>query len=344
MTGSDYSEEKFQEHIKAMVEESELDHSIGERPLTLSELKELAISMGLTEEQWVNLQEKAKVHLKLADDHLKARNFTEAIAEAERATAINPYIPNGNAVLARAYLMKWLETHDDQFKERAAYYAKKELLVDPKDQDAVNVLSTIERKSNVLEKDNKTRNTILIAVGAVVLLLILGIILFKKADSDKADELEQEQNQIEYNNIRDQLIEAEEEVNSKWDLVQIAIDQRNSMIPDLFKAVQTSDKDLDDLNTTIEELQNKIKSAEGQERFDLENSLDAKIKEAREIVRERGDAENVERLIIQIEGSENRIAYEKKNYNDAVKEYNILVKKNKDKFPEYEVKPYFSSQ
>ena len=55
----DYNEEKFKEHIKAVVEASQSsDETIEERPLTLAELKELAVSMGMTEEGWEKLQKK----------------------------------------------------------------------------------------------------------------------------------------------------------------------------------------------------------------------------------------------------------------------------------------------
>ena len=72
------------------------------------------------------------------------------------------------------------------------------------------------------------------------------------------------------------MIEAEEDVASKLDLVQVAIDQRNSMLPDLFSAVQTSPAELMILDSTIKDLQLKIASAEGEEKFQLENSLDKK--------------------------------------------------------------------
>ena len=42
-----YNEDKFKAHIRTVVEQAEGD-SLTERPLTLSELKELAISMGLS--------------------------------------------------------------------------------------------------------------------------------------------------------------------------------------------------------------------------------------------------------------------------------------------------------
>lgn len=333
-------EEKLAAQVKAIVEAGEIDHTIGERPLTLDELKELAISMGLNEEQWQALLVKAEKHLKLADDHLSARNFDEAISEGEQAIAINPYLTNCNAILAKAYMMKWMQNHDPETRKKAEYYARKELVVDPKDQQAVMVLSTINKKAAVLEQDSGARKKMIyVIIGVVVLVILIAFFLVSRSVNS---EKELQDNALTA--VKNELIEAEEDVASKLDLVQVAIDQRNSMLPDLFSAVQTSPAELMILDSTIKDLQLKIASADGEEKFQLENSLDKKVDEAKNIVKKYGDASVTEKLLIQIEGSENRIAFEKKNYNDAVKKYNILVKKNQENFPEYEIKPYYNER
>ena len=337
----DYNEEKFKEHIKAVVEAGEEDHSIGERALTLDELKELAISMGVTEEGWEKLLKKAETHLKSADDHLKALNFNEAISEGEKATAINPYITNGNSVLAKAYMMLWLDEHSDHLRDKAEFHARQELKVDPKDMVAINVLSTINKKSKILREDNNSRKKILIAVGVIVILFALGFVVFSSgSSSDKPGESEVSESSTSF--IRDELIEAEEDVNSKWNLVEIQIERRNNLVPELFKAIEGSHEDMDVLESTIGDLKEKISKAEGEERFKLENDLELKINEAKALASEYANSDNIEKLMIQIEGSENRIAFEKKSYNEAVKRYNILVKKHKEEFPDYEIKPYFA--
>lgn len=340
----DQNEARLAAQIKAIVEAGEVDNTIGERPLTLDELKELAISMGVTEEGWQGLLVKAAKHLKLADDHLKARNYKDAVSEGEAAIAINPYLSNCNAILAKAYMMMWMEDHNPETRAKAEYHAKKELVVDPHDQQAVMILSTLNKKAAVLEQDNSSRKKMMYIVGGVVLLILIVVFFLVSWNNSASEQQQTDQSKAEYNLIRDQLIEAEEEVASKLDLVQVAIDQRNSMIPDLFKAVQTSPAEMVVLDSTIKALQKDISQSSGEEKFELENTLDAKVDQAKDLVRQYGEASAVEKLLIQIEGSENRIAFEKKNYNDAVKEYNILVKKNKDQFPEYDVKPYYNEK
>ena len=148
----------------------------------------------------------------------------------------------------------------------------------------------------------------------------------------------------ELTNLKNQLIVAEEEVNAKWDLVIVAIDQRNRMIPDLFAAVKSSPTELVTLDSTIKALQQEISTSDNESRIALESTLDAKIKTAKDLVKQYAEFSAVEKLLVQIEGSENRIAFEKKSYNDAVKNYNILVKQNSDKFPDYQIKQYFNER
>lgn len=334
----DYREEQLSAQIKAIVEAGEMDDTIPERALTLDELKELAVSMGITEEQWQALLIKAQKHLRLADDHLKAKNYKDAISEGEQAIAINPYLSNCNAILAKAYFTMWLADNLAETRERATYFAKKELVVDPRDQQAIMILSAINKKTEVLEKDDKSRKKVLIIIGVSLVALILLIFLLTSLSSHQ----QEKNDQTELTSIKNELIIAEEDVASKFDLVQVAIDQRNNMVPDLFKAIQTPSSEVSALDSTIKSIQNQISSTSGDERMQLETTLDLKITEAKNLVQQYGDASAVEKLLVQIEGSENRIAFEKKNYNSAVKNYNILVKQHADQFPEYEVKSYYN--
>lgn len=327
-----YNEDKFKAHIRTVVEQAEGD-SLTERPLTLSELKELAISMGLSEEEWDEMQAKAHIHLKLAQDHLKARNFNDAIADAEKATEINPYLPNSNSVLAKSYQMLWLEDEDEKAREKAEYYARKELLTDPNDQIAINVLSAINKNKKNVGSEAKTKKTFLIIGGGI---LLIGLLFYFINSSSKSA--------VQNNQLEMDLIVAQEDVNAKYDLVQTAIDQRNNMIPDLFNAVDGNRNDLSALNKKIDQLTAKLKTASGSEKSKLEAQLDEAIADAKKIAREEGTADNVKTLLIQIEGAENRIAFEKKSYNDAVKSYNILVKQSKGEFPQYEIQPYYNEE
>ncbi len=330
-----YNEEKFKAHIKAVVQAAEGGDSLEERPLTLDELRELAISMGMSDTEWDELQRKAVVNLSAAEDHLKARNFNEAIAEAEKATAINPYLQNGNAILAKAYQLLWLEDGNEEARQKAEYYARKELLVDPKDKTAINVLSAINKTQKNASKEGKAKKLFLIIGGAILLVFIVGYCSFSAGDPTLVPSSNQ-------SNIKNELIVAQEEVYAAYDMVQTAINKRNNMLPDLFSAVSNTDE-LTNVNTDIDQLKKRINDAEGETRFELEGKLDKKIAEAKQLAKRYGDPQNVETLLVQIEGAENRITFEKKAYNEAVKRYNILVKQNDGTSEGFEIEPYYNA-
>ena len=322
-----YSEEKFKQHIRTVVQSAESDDTFEERPLTLDELKELALSMGMTEEEWIALQQKAHVHLQSAQDHLKARNFDEAIAEAERATSINPYIPNGNSVLAKTYQMLWLEDENIAARDKAEYYARRELVVDPKDHDAIQILSTINKKKKLNAKEGGAKKKYLIYGGIALALILIMYVIFSGSNTEEFA-----------------LIEAEENMHAKYDLVQTAVDQRNDMLPELFSAIGNGDNRLAKIEANIDDLTDALKSASKSERAQIEEEIDRELDAAKKIVRNQSNAANISDLMTQIEGAQNRIAYEKKAYNDAVKEYNILVKKYQSSYPAYSLQPYYNEQ
>ena len=338
----DNGEDKFQEQVRAIVEAGEIGtDEIGDRALTLPELKELAISMGVTEEGWEGLLKKAAVHLKSADDHLRARNFKEAISEGDLAAGINPYLANCNSILAKAYMMLWIEdkTHPEEFKTKADFHARQELKVDPRDMIAINVLSTIEIKSKVVNDDNKSKKLIYIGagVGLFLVFIILLMLFWPSGDVEPSDDTQTSNS----DNTNNQLIEAEEDVNMKWGLVVSAIEQRNNMMPELFR-ISEGNSQIDSFELSINSGIGQLETLEGENYTANEQSLNSNIDEVKSLFQSTIQGDAAEKLLVQIEGCENRIAFEKKNYNEAVKKYNILVRENQDKFPDYEVKPYFS--
>lgn len=207
----DYNEEKFKQHIKEVVATSDID---SDRPLTLSELKELAISMGLSDSDWDKLLNEAEGHLSVAEKHLSARNFIDAVQAADKATAINPYIKNGNSILAQAYLMQWLDDNDPEKRNKAEFYARKEIKVDPNDKRAINVLSTVQNKKRISGEGDKIKKYIFIAVGIIAVLLLFSVF------SSSADNTSE---------IKNQIIDAEENVSAKWGDIEAAVDRKENL-------------------------------------------------------------------------------------------------------------------
>lgn len=317
----DFNEEKFQAHLKEIVAAGEVD---GDRPLTLSELKELANSMGLTDDDWERLLQEADQNLALAKNHLKARNFVDAVIAADKATAINPYLKDGNSVLAQAYLMQWLDDQDSVKLEKAEFFARKELKVDAHDKEALNVLSTVQNKKRIVNNDSKLKKYVLYGVAGLCLIILIGYCSFGPSEAESTDTLKK------------QLIELEENVNAKLESVHTAIDRRNNLVPELLNAVNGNSNS--SLVRDINNLQAEIKNASEEERIKLEFELEKKINQAKGLAASGSDKSS---LIISIEGAENRINFAREAYNEAVRQYNTLAKQNEDRLPGFETKPYY---
>ena len=165
-----FSEERFREHLKQVVSSQTND---SERPLTLSELKELAELMGVSESEWLELMQKAEVSLTTGLRHLKVENYTDAIVSAEEATAINPYIKDGNAILAQSYYKLGIVDQDDELFYKAEQYARMELKNDPLDSVALNVLSAIEQIRKEGKYSGKLIKTIALIAGGIILIFVL---------------------------------------------------------------------------------------------------------------------------------------------------------------------------
>jgi len=162
---------------------------------------------------------------------------------------------------------------------------------------------------------------------------------------------------IAYNGI----ISAQENVESKWGNVQNAYQRRADLIPNLVATVKgyaAHEK------STLEEVTNaRAKATQMQV-----NANDLTPEKLREFQRAQGElstalgrliaisenypdlkaSQNFLELQAQLEGTENRINVERKNFNDAAKEYNVKIRR----FPNailtaifgFEKKPYFEAE
>ena len=75
-------DDKLNKHIDKIIA---LQNSEREKMLTLDELKEIDLSLGVTEEEWVQMMEKADKEVKLAQNHFYYKNYKDAYSTAESA-------------------------------------------------------------------------------------------------------------------------------------------------------------------------------------------------------------------------------------------------------------------
>ncbi|ALS01768.1 LemA family protein [Enterococcus silesiacus] len=154
-------------------------------------------------------------------------------------------------------------------------------------------------------KNNKTRFG-LIAVIVIVLIGVFGI--------------------SQYNG----LAKKEQSVESQWSQVENVMQRRADLVPNLVNSVkgsmQQEQKVFGDIAKAREAYgsanndSDKIKASQ-----ELDQSVGTLINVINENYPELKSNDNVQTLMTQLEGTENRISVERKRYNDVVKEYNEQV-------------------
>lgn len=126
------------------------------------------------------------------------------------------------------------------------------------------------------------------------------------------------------------LVSANEKVNNQWAQVETQYQRRVDLIPNLVSSVKGIMKQEQSIFTALAEARTKYSGA---------TSVDQKIQASGELEQGLGrllvvmenypqlkSSENVQTLMVQLEGTENRISVERKNYNDLVKDFNVSVK------------------
>lgn len=296
-----YSEDKFRDHIQKMVENTQVD---SDRPLTLAELKELALSMGMVDSEWDALMLKANDSLELAKNHLTVKNFMNAVESAEEATSINPYIKDGNAILSQAYYQLSILEKNDKYLEKAGDYARRELMVDPMDATALHVLSAVENQNSESRYSSKLFKYL--AIGGAILLLLFLVIGFcsRQTTTNEVSDIIRNGSSVEYqtNVIND--------VEEKERLFKEAVQRRNDFLLSWFSA------------------QGNTNAAEAIEDYDFDEltKSESQLKKDLGLARAKNDLTNEER--IQLEGFENRMAVAKKRWFESITVYNSMLQNN----------------
>lgn len=148
------------------------------------------------------------------------------------------------------------------------------------------------------------------------------------------------------------LVGLEELVSSQWAQVETQYQRRFDLIPNLVESVKGIMEQEQEVFGKIADARTRYAGAATiDEKVEAVNQVEsalARLLVVMENYPELKSAENVQTLMVQLEGTENRISVERKRFNDAVKVFNVMVRK----FPArllanlfgFTQKSYFESQ
>jgi LemA protein len=133
----------------------------------------------------------------------------------------------------------------------------------------------------------------------------------------------------QYIGVRNTLVTKNEAVKASWSQVDIALQRRADLIPNLVETVKGYAKQeqtvFDDIAKARSQL---LGAATPAEKIAANNQLDGlvlKVLSLKEAYPELKSNENFLRLQDELAGTENRISLERKRYNDTLQDYNTYV-------------------
>jgi LemA protein len=129
---------------------------------------------------------------------------------------------------------------------------------------------------------------------------------------------------------RNKMVAKEIEVDNGWAQVQNVYQRRLDLLPNLAKSAQAYMQLEKDIFEAIAEARAGINNAETPAEIESVNKeISSFIDDIKVVVEDTPElkaSETVGDLMIQLEGTENRIAVERGRFNDAIKDYNTYIK------------------
>lgn len=127
------------------------------------------------------------------------------------------------------------------------------------------------------------------------------------------------------------LVSAESEVDAQWAKVESKLQRRYDLIPNLVNSVKGSMTQEKEVFGKIADARSKLSNASTtDDKVQANNELDSAVSRLLVVVENYPDLKsdkNVQALMDELAGTENRISTERDRYNDTVKTYNNKVKR-----------------
>ena len=124
------------------------------------------------------------------------------------------------------------------------------------------------------------------------------------------------------------LVRLDENADQKWNNVQTAYERRLDLIPNLVSTVKASAEFERSLQTKVAELRSGILNSETPAELNVVGrGIDSALTFAFEAYPNIKTTDQFLQLNSQLEGTENRIKVERDNFNVAVRDYNVKVRK-----------------
>ncbi|GIW43560.1 MAG: hypothetical protein KatS3mg077_0842 [Candidatus Binatia bacterium] len=132
------------------------------------------------------------------------------------------------------------------------------------------------------------------------------------------------------------MVELHEQVDAAWAQVENQLQRRNDLIPNLVEVTKAYAKHEQEIFIKVAEARSRlIGAATREEKIAAANELNSALARLLAIAERYPDLkanQQFARLSDELAGTENRIATERRRYNEAVRQYNAYIKKLPQRF------------
>jgi hypothetical protein len=282
--------------------------------INAKDLKDISTELGMTEDGWNYVMKLANEKLVLAESHFRLKSYRDCILATEEAQLLNPFIRGARGQKAKAFLMLAIHEEDDSYLEKAEKQAKITLDKESNDKNALEVMATLSSKKRLIKKNAvPATNKNLIIVAVVFLFVAVGVVVYM------------------YGGVSGEVTQSKEKIEIVEKQLESAFSKQEALIPKV-EALLSESKQDQNSKGQLEELKSKLtKDLTTKEKFDIHLELAGALSTVVYQKSSESESQLLEDLRVLLEGAENRINTERKNYNEAVGDYNLKSTKQIEK-------------
>lgn len=144
--------------------------------LSDEDLRQIALDTGMSDDDLAYIQQQFVSYLTRGRGFLRYKNWDEAIPELLQAVALSPNSTEAIAGLAEAHWGRWHQLHQEVDREKVNLYADRTLMIDPSNETALRLLSTLDRaNAPKATPGESTRRAVIGLVIGMVAIIVIGI-------------------------------------------------------------------------------------------------------------------------------------------------------------------------